>query len=231
MAEPDEALGAGAAEDEAPVPRRQRRWPLVLAIVFGAILIGLTVLWASREEIAGNYVGAELKKNGLPATYEIVRIGPVRQILRNVVIGDPRRPDMTIQQVQVSIRYRLGFPVIGRIVAVRPRIYGSWRGGTLSFGSLDRVLFKEDDRKREFRLPDLDVAVGDGRGYLDTDHGPIGFKIEGAGRLRNGFLGTIAALAPEAVVNGCNIERASLYGAVAINGEKPRFNGPFESRA
>lgn len=209
------------------VPRHpRRRWRLAAGLVVLLLVLGFALVWGSREQIADNYIGSQLAKNGLTATYEVQRIGPRRQILRNVVIGNPARPDLTIEQMQVAIRYRFGFPAIGRIVAIKPRLYGSYRGGKLSFGTLDKVLFEGGDPDKPFRLPDLDVAVVDGRGLLDSEWGPIGVKVVGAGKLRNGFSGTLAAIAPQAVVAGCEVTRASLYGAATVRAERLRFNGP-----
>lgn len=220
----DQAMLSDDPEEIAP-PRR-RRWPLALAIV-GLILLGaLVAAWLSRERIADNYLSAQLRAMGLPATYEIEQVGPVQQVLRNIVIGDPRRPDLTIERAEAKIAYRFGFPSVGRITVVRPRLYGSYRAGKLSFGSLDKVLFAQREPRQPFRLPDFDVRIVDGRGLIDSDWGAAGIKLEGAGPLRGGFTGTLAGIAPEAEVAGCRLTRASLYGALSVSAEKPRFNGP-----
>ncbi|MEO5586550.1 MAG: C4-dicarboxylate ABC transporter, partial [Novosphingobium sp.] len=195
----------------------------MLALVF---LAAAAWAWFSRERIADNYLGAQLRELGLPATYEIERVGPVQQVLRNIVIGDPKRPDLTIERAEALIDYRFGFPSVGRITVIRPRLYASYRGGKLSLGSLDKVLFAKTEPAQPFRLPDLDVRIVDGRGLLESDLGAVGMKIDGAGRLRSGFVGTLAAIAPEASLAGCRIGRASLYGALSVTREKPHFAGP-----
>lgn len=216
-------------DPEEIAPPRRRRWSLVLAVL--ALLLVATLAWAwfSRDRIADNYLGGQLREMGLPATYEIERIGPVAQVLRHIVIGDPNNPDLTIERAEAVIRYRFGFPSIGRITVTRPRIYGSYRGGKLSFGSLDKVLYAKTQPQQPFRLPDLDVRIIDGRGLLDSDLGAVGVKLEGAGRLRGGFTGTLAAIAPEASVAGCRVGRASLYGTLGVTGERPHFSGPLRA--
>lgn len=213
-------------ETEETIPPVRRRWPLVLAVLALVLVLAFAWAWASRERIAGNFLEAQLKELGLPATYEIEQVGLEQQVLRNIVIGDPKHPDLTIERAEARLRYRFGFPTIGRITVVRPRLYGSWRGGELSFGSLDKVLFAETTPRQPFRLPDLDVDIVDGRGRLDTDSGAVGLKLVGAGHLRGGFSGTLAAIAPEAVVSGCRLRRATVYGALSIAAEKPHFTGP-----
>ena len=215
-----------ADDPEEISPPNRRRWPLVLGVAALLLAVALISAWLSRERIADNYLGAQLREMGVPATYEIERIGPVSQVLRNIVIGDPKRPDMTIERAEAAIRYRFGFPTVGRITVVRPRLYGSYRGGKLSFGSLDKVLFDKTEPRQPFRLPDLDVRIVDGRGLLDSDMGAVGMKLEGAGRLRGGFAGTLAAIAPEASIAGCRVGRASLYGNLGVSGERPHFAGP-----
>ena len=220
----DEPLPVDQPEDT--VSPHWRRWPVVVGAVLLALGMALAVAWFSRERIADNYIGAQFRELGLPGTYEIEQIAPGRQILRNIVIGDPARPDLTVERAEVEIRYRLGFPAIGRITLVRPRLYGTQRAGRLSFGSLDKVLFAKTEPAQPFRLPNLDLRVIDGRARLDSDLGTVGMKVEGAGRLRGGFAGTIAAIAPELRIAGCGVTRASLYGAVTVSGERPRFAGP-----
>lgn len=205
---------------------RRRRWPVLVGGALLAILAILAWAWSSRERIADNYIGAQLRQMGVPATYEIERIGTDRQVLRDIVIGDPRRPDLTIERAEVEVRYRLGFPAIGRITLVRPRLYGSHRDGKLSFGSLDRVLFTQTGAKEPFRLPDLDLRLVDGRGLIQSEFGAVGVKLEGAGRLRGAFAGTVAAIAPKLTLGSCGMTRVSLYGALTIAGEKPHFAGP-----
>ena len=208
------------SEPQAPA----RRWPWVLGTIALVLAVALLAVWLLRKDIADDVISAELEKAGLPATYEVHRIVQGGQVLRNLVIGDPRQPDLTVEEVRVAIAPRWGMPRLGRITLVRPRLHGSYHAGKFSFGSLDKVLFTGS--KEPFRLPDLDVAIEDGRGRLDSDWGPIGVRIDGAGALRDGFAGTLAAVAPRFDLAGCRGEGASVYGKLVSAGEKPRFTGP-----
>ncbi len=197
--------------------RSRRRWPVALGVLAGFAVLVLGIAWFNREGLADRLIAGQLESLDLPATYAIERIGTDRQVLRNVVVGDPRAPDLTIERVEVSGR-------LSRITLIRPRLYGTYRDGKASFGSLDKVLFTGGEKP--FRLPDLDIAVVDGRARIDSDLGVAGIKLEGEGRLRGGFAGTLAAILPRAVAGDCSAERASLYGALTVSGEKPRFKGP-----
>lgn len=206
------------------MPRRRRKGRVVLGVTAVLLLAALLFAWFSRERIAGNIISGQLEALDLPATYQIESIGPKRQVLRNVVVGDPRRPDLTIERVEAIIEPRWGTPAIGGLRLVRPRLYGSYRAGKLSFGRLDPLIFGKGEKP--FRLPDLDLTVTDGRGLIEGDLGSAGLKLEGKGNLRGGFSGIIAATAPRLTFQGCEAERATLYGKVSVAGERPSFAGP-----
>jgi hypothetical protein len=204
------------------VPRR-KRWKITLGA--GLFLVaGLGFVWTQREKIAADVVYEQLDALGLDATYEIESVAPNRQVLANVLVGDPDRPDLTVEQVVVHLRYRFGTPVIGRVELIRPRLYGSYRDGALSFGSLDPVIFAETGEPP--KLPDLDLKLVDGRALLETDFGPIGVKAEGEGELDGGFAGILAAAAPNLSGGGCAASEATLFGRVTTTAGKPRFAGP-----
>ena len=220
------------AEDELPEPeaegyRRPRlkmwRWRISLGLL--AVILGsAAVLWFSREQIAGNIIEDQLDALGLEASYDIERIGGTRQVVRNLVVGDPARPDFTAEQLTVILRYRFGTPVIGRVELVRPRLYGSFHDGTLSFGSLDPVIFTDSGEPPS--LPDLDVQITDGRGLITTDYGPVGIKLEGEGEIDSGFAGMIAIAAPEFEGAGCAVRGASAFGELTTYRGRPSFDGP-----
>ena len=213
-----------AAEDGSPPPRR-RRWGRQAALgTVGVAGLALGVVWVSREDIADNVIAGQFAQMGLPATYRIERIGADRQVLTDVVIGDRQSPDLTIERIEVRTRLAWGVPGIGRVTLVRPRLQGRYRNGKFGFGSLDKVLFTGG--KEPFRLPDIDLAIRDGRARLDTDYGAVGLKVEGAGGLRGGFDGVIAALAPRVTAGDCTAERMSLYARISVRVEKPRLVGP-----
>ncbi len=204
-----------------------RRWQWVWRVLLGltiGILVLFAFLWSSRLDIAGNLIAKNMQALGLPATYEIESIGPQKQVVSNIVIGDPARPDLTIDRVTVAINYRFGIPYLGKITLDRPRLYGRFRNGSLSFGSLDPVLFTDTDDAPG--LPAYDIALVDGRGLIESDFGPIGFKAEGSGNLNSGFSGILAAMAPQILTEGCEAKDASLYGTVRTKSGKPAFNGP-----
>ncbi len=105
---------AQANEDPA-IEVRRRRWPIALALVAGLIALAVAGAWLARERIAGNVIAGQLKAYGLPATYKIESIGAGRQVLRDVVIGDPSHPDLTIERVETQLVAHFGVPSIGTV--------------------------------------------------------------------------------------------------------------------
>jgi hypothetical protein len=214
---------------EMAVGRRSfwRRW-----IIFPLLLIlGLAFLafWLQRETIADNVIGNYLRSRHVQATYHIESIGGTRQILTDIVVGDPKRPNLTIERAEVVVRYRLGLPGIARLILTRPRLYGTYLDGKISFGALDPVLFT--GKKRAFELPSYALELNDGRALLETDYGPVGIKADGKGYLRDGFAGVIAATAPQLAFAQCRLAGTTLYGTVKIDAARPAFNGPLRLRS
>ena len=208
------------------VPRR-KRWRVTLAATL-FLAFGMVFLWSQRERIADDVVADQLEAYDIPATYRVESIGPDQQVLTDIVIGDPARPDLTIKRAVVRLRYGFGLPSIGVVELTGARLYGSYRDGKLSFGSLDPLVFAESDQPPG--LPDLDLTLVDGRALMETDFGPVGVFAEGKGWLPGGFAGQIAATAPQLAASGCEVAGATLYGALTTATGQASFKGPVRLR-
>lgn len=224
---PDDTEFASESPEGAPAaPRvgaRRRKVALVSAGAMAALAVGL---WSAREQIAHGLIDRQLAQMGLPGHYAIEAIGADRQILNNIVIGDPAHPDLTIARAEVRMDYGLLGPRIGQIILEQPRLYGSYRNGHLSFGALDRVLMPNAPSGTAPGLPDLDLSIVDGRALLESDFGRLAVKTEGSGNLSGGFKGTLAAIMAEVSAGGCSGERLTAYGDVSVREGRPRFAGP-----
>jgi hypothetical protein len=214
-------------------PYRRRsfwlRWvALPLIVIVGTALLAV---WLQRDRIAANVIDNYLRSNHVRATYKIEQIGGREQVLSHIVVGDPVHPDLTVDRATVMIRYRFGLPGIARVVLVKPRLYGTYLHGKLSFGALDPLLFQPQKPSQPFVLPDFSLDLQDGRALLETDHGPVGIKAEGKGYLRGGFSGKLAATAPQLTFGNCRLAGATLYGSIGIDAERPTFDGPVRLRS
>lgn len=209
---------------EAPAPRRRSRVKLALALGAGLVVAALALTWWQREQIANRIIAEQLEDLGLPVTYTVESIGPRFEVLTNIVIGDPNRPDMTVEKAIVEITPRFGVPSLDTVTLVRPRIYGTIKQAKASFGALDKILFRKTGKPPA--IPDLNLNLIDGRARIDSDWGVIGAKVEGTGNLRDGFSGIAALVAPRLALGGCVADAASAYGTVKVSGAAPRFSGP-----
>ena len=222
-----DAPEAEPSEDTAEVPtlppRRKRWW--IAGGLLGATALGLGIVWVERETIADKVIAGQLEQLNLPATYKIESVGAMRQVLTNVVVGDPARPDLTIERAEIEIAPTFGIPAITKVTLVRPRLYGSFRQGKFSLGALDPLL-EGGAGGRPAGLPDMDLILQDGRARLDSDFGPVGIKAEGQGNLKSGFAGTLAATAPTLTAGECRAGEGSLYGVLDSKDGALGFKGP-----
>lgn len=224
------------AEPEAITPERQVRawrrmaWPLRVGL-YGIALLGLAglIAWTQREDIARNLIGAELEKQGIAATYDIQSIGVGTQVVRNLVLGDPKAPDATIRQLTIDISGGIFGLKVDSATVDGLRAFGRWRDGRVSFGSLDPLIYTGS--KEPFSLPRFDLTLRDARVKIDSPYGALGIKADGSGNLRGGFTGTLAAVSDRLAYRDCAVEQPSLYGAVSVSNQRPQFAGPLRFAA
>src|SRR4029453_6709143 len=83
-----------------------RRTQFALLGLLVLIFVAVAAVWVARKPIANNVVASELKKRGVQATYNLDRIGLRTQRVSNLVIGDPKNPDLTARVAQVEMRLK-----------------------------------------------------------------------------------------------------------------------------
>lgn len=215
-------------ETEAAPARRSRAAAIMLGLlaVLALLLLGL---WLARKPIASNVIDRELARRGVPARYEVKRIGFRTQRLEGLRIGDPKAPDLTADWVEVDLRPTLGAPEVQAIRAGGVRLNARVTDGRLRLGAVERLLPKRSGAP--FRLPDLPVALTDARIMLATPAGPATIRVDGAGSLADGFAGSYRAAAPALVASGCTLSALSLEGRVTTRAARPSFSGPFRATA
>jgi hypothetical protein len=211
-------------DDAPPRPRIRtilfkKRW-----MTAGAVVALAAGLWLAREPIADRVIRDQLDSRGIPASYRIDDIGFRSERLSNLVIGDPKRPDLTAKSVEVTIGYGWSGPYVSGVRADGARLYGRFVDGQLSLGSLDR--FRDPADKTPFALPDLWVTLTDARARIQTPWGGIGAALNGSGNLRKDFAGKLALVAPDITAAGCVARGTTFYGTVRVRNLRPTLTGP-----
>jgi hypothetical protein len=206
----------------APGKRRWRR--RVMLGVASLALAGGGAVWLSRERIAEDVINGYLAERDVPATYDIVSLTPNRQVIANLVVGDPARPDLTVKRMVIETGLGWRGPSVQRVRIEGARVFASFRGGKFSLGKLDPLVFTGSAEPAA--LPAIEVVLTDARGLLESDYGRAGFKLEGKGQLDDGFAGTFAATAPGFGTADCRAEKATLYGKLTTTDGAPQFDGP-----
>ncbi len=222
LAEPRPAPDVG--RDAPPEQPARRRWRRAALVSGAAVVLLMGAAWLSRVHIAQLIVDRELARRHIPATFTVADLGFNRQRLRHVVIGDPAQPDLVADWVELDTKLGFGSAELGAVRAGRVRVRGRLVNGRLSLGRIDALLPRSNGGS--FVLPDLFVAVVDGRLRLEAPQGVIGIKIAGAGNLANGFRGSAAAIAEALTLGDCRAGRSAAQGRVSTVGGAPSFAGP-----
>lgn len=213
---------AGVEVRRRPVKR------LTALALLGLILIALLIAWTQRRPIASDFIDRELDRRNVRATYEVKTIGFRTQRLENLVIGDPRNPDLTANWVEVRLSWGLRRPKATLITARGVRLNARLgKDGKISFGEIDRLL--PPPTGLPFRFPDQDVDIADTSVRFDTPAGRVGIALEGKGNLADGFRGRMAAAAHSLRPGSCRLDGVKGRWAVAVSGLKPSFRGPAQA--
>jgi hypothetical protein len=219
-------------EAEAVARRRRRTVPRILGFALIGLLIVLVVaaiaLWTQRRPIATNILKRELDRRGVQASFKLDRIGLRTQQVSNLVIGDPRRPDLTARLAQIQMRIKWNGQVeFYRVVARGVRLHGRVVGRRVSWGEVDRLL--PPPSGKPFSLPDISVDLADTSIAVATPFGPIGVAVEGAGNLTGGFKGRLAAASPALDAGRCTLTGMRAALAVSVAARRPQVSGPLSA--
>lgn len=215
-------------EEEVRVRRRWSRRRRLAVSLLAVVAVALLLVWIERRTIARHFVDGELARRGVPARYEIEQLSPWRQRLTNVVIGDPARPDLTADWIELRtalLPWRFDVLVAK---ANKVRMRGRLVGGKLSLGVLDKLMPAPSGRP--FALPHMSVDLADGQMALATPYGPVTLGFFGKGMLDDGFAGTLAATADRFDIGGCDARWLSAGMALRIERGQPVLRGPLRAQ-
>ena len=229
----DRPSQAGPAPDEgsgAVYVRRYRGRKAFMAFGIGlliVLLVAVAALWIARRPIATSFLHGEFERRGVEATYRLDRVGLRTQQVSNLVIGDPRRPDLTARFAQIQTRIKWNGSVeVYRVVARGVRLRGRLVKGKVSWGQIDRLLPPPTDKP--FELPDFVLDVADSSISLATPFGPLGIALAGTGNLSGGFKGKVAAASPRLIPGLCQIQNLRANLVVEVEARRPHVEGPLQ---
>lgn len=204
---------------------------IMLALLSALLLAALLGLWLMRRPIASDVIDNYLAKSHIPASYELVQVGPQDQLLRNVVLGDPARPDLIARELRINLGWGLKGVRVERIQAIGLRLRAKLDAqGTLSLGSLDRLRPKPSDEP--FSLPAYDVDLADSAMELATPWGKLVAGLNGRGPLPGGFDGRLVIRSHGLQYQDCALSRMNAplrvrtqSGRIHIAGQIAALNG------
>ncbi len=209
---------------------RGKRWGMP-RMLFGAvillIIILLSVAYWQRLTLADGLVRDQLKEYGIDAKFTVKDIGLRTQRLENVVIGDPAKPDLTADWVELDVAINFSGVTPRDVRASGVRLNGRYADGKLSFGQLDK--FSDPASKEPFELPDIALEVNNARLRFDTPWGLIAAGMDGTGLLRQGFEGNLAIRAPSIVYDDCRASALRFDGRYILDFQQPNLIGPISA--
>ena len=189
------------------------------------LLVALAALWIARRPIATEFLEREFERRGVDASYQLDRVGLRTQQVSNLVIGDPRRPDLTARFAQIQTRIKWdGSVEVYRVVARGVRLRGRVVDGKVSWGQIDKLLPPPTDKP--FQLPDFVLDVADSSISLATPFGQLGIALQGAGNLSGGFKGRMAASSDRLIPGRCQITNLKANVAIEVVARRPHVEGP-----
>ena len=217
------------SDEEIMIARRGRGWRriagLAALVILVLLVVAIAIVWIERRPIATQYLKREFERRGVTASYTLDRVGLRTQQVSNLVIGDPKHPDLVARfaKIQMRLKWDGSFEVY-RIVARGVRLRGRLVHGKVRWGQVDKLL--PPPSNKPFQLPNFALDIADASIALATPFGPIGAALEGHGQLSGGFKGRLALASPRLVPGRCGAENLRANVAVAVIARRPNIEGP-----
>ena len=208
---------------------RSRGWRRILAIsvlvLIVVCLLAIAGLWIARRPIASQVLHQQFDQRGVRATYQLTRVGLRTQEVRNLVIGDPKSPDLVARYALIQLRWGLtGSVSVYRIVARGVRLRGKLINNRVIWGDVSKLL--PPPTRKPFALPNIVLDIANSSIGLQTPYGNLGFAVAGNGNLSGGFRGNVAAVSPRIVLGKCQVTALWTYSAVRVVARRPQVKGP-----
>jgi len=196
--------------------------PRILLLSGAVLLAALMAAWLLRFRVADRLVERRLAAAGVPASYRLTRLDPLRQRIEDVRIGDPAAPDLTAARIDLTIGYSLGGPELRELRAEGLRVRGRIDSAGLHLGALDRLLPRTGGGAA---LPDLHLDLRNARLALATANGTADVTLDGAGNPTRSFRGRARVTAPDLRIASCRLMAVRADLAVTARSGAPGGRG------
>lgn len=224
------------AADETPTddadvqPFRGTRWKRRIFGAVSLLCVGLLVFaWGQRNSIADRFVQNAFAARGITATYKIDTIGFRTQRVRDLVIGNPARPDLTAKLVEIDVALNFSGVNLRDVRADGLMLRGRYANGQLSFGELDK--FADPTSTEPLELPDIALSLKNARAQIETPWGIFDAAAHGGGLLRNRFAANLSVRSQGIAVADCTASDVKFDGKLMLEWREPRLVGPITAIA
>ncbi len=224
------------AADETPTddadvqPFRGARWTRRIFGAVSLLCVGLLVFaWGQRNSIADRFVQNAFAARGITATYKIDTIGFRTQRVRDLVIGNPARPDLTAKLVEIDVALNFSGVNLRDVRADGVMLRGRYANGQLSFGELDK--FADPTSTEPLELPDIALSLENARAQIETPWGIFDAAAHGSGLLRNRFAANLSVRSQGIAVADCTASDVKFDGKLMLEWREPRLVGPITAIA
>ena len=209
-----------AEEDQrGVVVHRHRYGRAALFIALGLLvllLIAIAGVWIERRPIATHYLKGEFERRGVTASYHLDRVGLRIQEVSNLVIGDPKRPDLVARFARIETRLKLnGNFEVYRIVARGVRLRGPpdpWPDQLGRDRQIDAAAIEQAVRAALVSPSIFPTAASRWR----RRSARLVWRSKDSGKLSGGFAGRAAIVSPSVTPGRCGATNIHAYVAVAV---------------
>ncbi|WP_235560338.1 YdbH domain-containing protein [Brevundimonas sp. Leaf363] len=184
-----------------------------------ALVVVAAALWLNRRYVAREVLVGWLDRKGVPSQVDIERL-ELNGFTARVRIGDPNRPDVTVERVEVDYAIAAPWSRTGlglapsRVRLVRPVLRARWVNGKLSLGSLDPLVDSFTSKPPRPDSTSPVVIVEQGRVDVTTEYGPV--AVLGDARMVDGKLMRLVARVPAASLKSGETEARGLAGSIDL---------------
>ena len=217
-------------EPERTIVVRRRPFTRIATIIAVGILVMFVIVvatvWFRRVPIATHYLKREFERRGVTATYHLDRVGLRTQEVSNLVIGDPKHPDLVARYARIETRLKWnGNFSVYRIVARGVRLRGRLVHGKISWGQIDKLL--PPPSEQAVRAPRLRAQCGRQQHFArDAVRTARASLSKGNGKLSGGFDGRVAVVSPAVTLGRCGGTDLHTYLGVSVRARRPTVKGP-----